>query len=178
MVSNMKRNLSLWQFAGFAFTGLFGTILHFLYDLTNKSFLIAPFSGVNESTWEHMKLLYFPIFIFALVQIRYFKEYENFWCVKFTGITTGLSLIPMLFYTYNGAVGKSPDWLNIAIFFISAAIAFYIETRLFKNCNLECKRPKLSFLMLCIIGIMFIIFTFFTPEIPFFQDPLTGTYGI
>ncbi len=174
----MKRNLSLLQFAGFAFTSLFGTILHFLYDWTNKSIHIAPFSGVNESTWEHMKLLYFPIFIFALIQSRYFKDYKNFWCVKLLGIITGLSLIPILFYTYNGAVGRSPDWLNIAIFFISAAVAFYVETRLFKNCSPECYRPRLSFSILCIIGILFIIFTFQTPEIPFFQDPLTGTYGL
>ncbi|MBE6623286.1 MAG: hypothetical protein E7621_03780 [Ruminococcaceae bacterium] len=174
----MKRNLSLWQFAGFAFTSLFGTILHFLYDWTNKSILIAPFSGVNESTWEHMKLLYFPIFVFALIQSRSFKDCKKFWCVKLSGIITGLSLIPMLFYTYNGAVGRSPDWLNIAIFFISAAIAFYIETRLFKNCSLECYSPRFSLLMLCVIGVLFIVFTFQTPKIPFFQDPLTGTYGL
>ena len=174
----MKQNLPLWQFAGFAFTGIFGTILHFLYDWTNKSILIAPFSGVNESTWEHMKLLYFPLLVFALFQSRNFREYANFWCVKLAGIMTGLCLIPMLFYTYNGAVGKSPDWLNITIFFISAAIAFYLETRLFNNCYIECKKPKLAFFVICAIGILFILFTFFTPKIPLFQDPISGTYGI
>ena len=54
----MKRSLTLWQFFGFAFTSLLGTLLHFLYEWTGKSPLVAPFSGVNESTWEHMKLLY------------------------------------------------------------------------------------------------------------------------
>ena len=174
----MKRDLSLWQFVGFAFTSLFGTILHFLYDWTNKSIFIAPFSGVNESTWEHMKLLYFPIFIFAIIQSRYFKDYKNFWCVKLLGIITGLCLIPVLFYTYNGAIGRSPDWLNIAIFFISAAIAFYIETRLFKNCSLKCYNPGISFSISFVFGILFIIFTFLTPKVPIFQDPLTGSYGL
>ena len=78
----MKPNISLWQFAGFSLSSLFGTILHFLYDWTDKSLLIAPFSGVNESTWEHMKLLFFPLFIFALIQSRFFKDYKNFWCIK------------------------------------------------------------------------------------------------
>ena len=78
----MKRDISLWQLGGFSFTALAGTLLHFLYDLTGESVLAAPFSGVNESTWEHMKLLYFPLLIFALIQSRFFKERKGFWCIK------------------------------------------------------------------------------------------------
>ena len=59
----MKRDLSLWQLVGFAFTALGGTLLHFLYDWTNNN-IVAAFTAVNESTWEHMKLLYFPLFFF------------------------------------------------------------------------------------------------------------------
>lgn len=173
-----KRDLSLWQFTGFALTALGGTLLHFLYGWTSGNILIAPFSAVNESTWEHMKLLFFPLFIFALIQSRFFKNYENFWCVKLVGILTGLMLIPVLFYTYNGVLGKSPDWVNIAIFFISAAVAFLLETRLFKKNSLRCKRPWLAFAVICLIGVLFAVFTFAAPRIPLFQDPITGTYGI
>lgn len=94
----MKRNLSLWQLAGFAFTSIGGTLLHFLYDLTGQSVVAAPFSAVNESTWEHMKLLFFPMFVFALVQSRFFGERPDFWCVKLAGSAAGLALIPVLFY--------------------------------------------------------------------------------
>lgn len=174
----MKQNLSLWQFSGFALASLGGTLLHYLYDWTNGSLLIAPFSGVNESTWEHMKLLYFPLFLFALLESRFFKEYENYWCVKLAGTVTGLVLIPVLFYTYNGAIGKSPDWLNIAIFFIAAAAAFLLETRLFRKNSLPCKRPWLALGILCLLGVLFVAFTFATPQLRIFQDPLTGTYGI
>ncbi len=174
----MKPNLSLWQFAGFSLSSLFGTILHFLYDWTNKSILIAPFSGVNESTWEHMKLLYFPLFIFALVQSKFFKEYKNFWCVKLIGILTGLVLIPVLFYTYNGVFGKSPDFINIAIFFVSAGAAYLLEWRLFKSQKRKCSYSKLAFFIICLIGIAFILFTFVTPKMPIFMDPITGGYGI
>ncbi len=174
----MKRKLSLWQFAGFVLSSLGGTLLHFLYDWTNESVLIAPFSGVNESTWEHMKLLFFPLFIFALIQSRFFKEYESYWCVKLAGITTGLIMIPVLFYIYNGVFGKSPDWVNIAIFFISVAAAFIVEAWLFKKDSLRCILPWFAFGLICLIGVMFVLFTFKTPQIPLFQDPLTGKYGI
>ena len=174
----MKRDVSLWQFAGFSLSSLLGTLLHFLYDWTNEALVTAPFSGVNESTWEHMKLLFIPLFIFALIQHRYFKEYEIFWCVKLAGIAAGLFTIPVLFYTYNGVFGKSPDWVNITIFFVAAAIAFWLEARLLRSNPLRCRCSRLCFLVLCLIGILFVVFTFVTPKIPLFQDPLTGEYGI
>lgn len=105
----MKQRSILWQAAGFALVTFGGTILHFLYDWTGGSILVSPFSGVNESTWEHMKLLFWPLFLFALVQRLLFKDQENYWCVKLAEILLGLVLIPVLFYTYNGVFGKSPD---------------------------------------------------------------------
>ena len=174
----MKKALNIWQLFGFAVTALGGTLLHFLYDWTNKAVWVAPFSGVNESTWEHMKLLFWPMFIFAVVQSFFFKDYKNFWCVKLKGILLGLLLIPVLFYTYNGVVGKSPDWINIAIFFVSAAVTYIYETRQFNNGTAACKPPKLAVALLCVIAVLFAVFTFATPEFGIFKDPLTGTYGI
>ena len=174
----MKQQSILWQWAGFALATLGGTILHFLYDWTNGSILVAPFSGVNESTWEHMKLLFWPLFFFALVQRLFFRGQENYWCVKLAEILLGLVLIPVLFYTYNGVFGKSPDWLNIAIFYISALLAFLFEWWAFKRDWLPCKRPLLAFSVICLIGVLFVVFTFATPQISLFQDPLTGTYGV
>ena len=173
-----KRNLYLWQLFGFAFTSLGGTLLHFLYDRTNESLLVAPFSAVNESTWEHMKLFYFPWLISALICRLFSDESENFWCVKLVGLLSGLTLIPVLFYTYNGAIGKSPDWLNISIFFVTAAAVFLFETRLFEKEKLRCKRPWIAFAAILFIGVLFFGFTFFPPKLPIFQDPLTYTYGL
>lgn len=174
----MKKASSLWQAAGFALTTLSGTLLHFLYDWTDKNILIAPFSGVNESTWEHMKLLFWPQFLFALVQSLFFRDQKNYWCVKLAETALGLALIPVLFYTYNGAFGKSPDWVNITIFYISAAWAFLLEWQLFKQDRMHCKRSRLALAALCLIGVLFVVFTFAPLQIPLFQDPLTGTYGI
>ena len=174
----MKRSIGLWQLWGFAVTSLSGTMLHFLYDWLGETVWIAPFSGVNESTWEHMKLLFWPMFIYAIVQSFFFREFENFWCVKTHGILLGITLIPVIFYTYNGAIGKSPDWLNIAIFFVCAAISYIYEARQFNKETTVCKNPKLAFSLLCVIAVLFVIFTFLTPQIGIFKDPLTDMYGI
>ena len=174
----MTRSIGLWQLYGFAVTSLGGTILHFLYDWLGGAVWIAPFSGINESTWEHMKLLFWPMFIFSVIQSFFFRDRKDFWCVKLRGILLGISLIPLIFYTYNGAVGKSPDWLNIAIFFVSAAIAYIYEARLFNTDKLHCRSPKSAIAALSVIALLFVVFTFATPEIELFKDPLTNTYGI
>lgn len=174
----MKRSIGLWQLMGFAVTSLGGTLLHFLYDWLGESVWIAPFSGVNESTWEHMKLLFWPMFIYAIVQSFFFRDRQDFWCVKLKGISLGLALIPIIFYTYNGIIGKSPDWLNIAIFFVAAAVAYVYETKQFQTGNTVCKNPKRAIALLCLIAVLFILFTFRTPEIEIFKDPITGGRGI
>ena len=167
----MKQRSILWQAAGFALVTLGGTILHFLYDWTGESPLIAPFSGINESTWEHMKLLYWPLFLFAVIQRRFFKDRQDFWCVKLAQILTGLILIPVLFYTYNGAIGKSPDWVNITIFYVAAGGAFFLEWWLFRRNFLGCSHPKLAFSFIVLIGVLFVVFTFAPPQLPLFENP-------
>jgi hypothetical protein len=174
----MKKSFSLWSLLGFAVSSLLGTILHFLYDWTGSN-VAALFSSVNESTWEHMKLLFIPMFLFAVVQ--YFiigKEYDNYWCVKFKSIMLGIVLIPVIFYTLRGVFGTTPDWINISIFFISAAIAYIYEARQFKEDDKQCRFGKLALAILCIIAALFFIFTFYPLQIPLFRDPLSGEYGI
>lgn len=173
----MSRSIPRWQVVGFLFTAIAGTFLHFLFDLTRGNIIAALFSAVNESIWEHMKLLFYPMFAFAMIE--YFcwgKDLPQFWCVKLAGIMLGLLLIPVLYYTYTGILGVNADWFNITIFFLTALAVFYIETRLFQNH--ECAIPSaVAFILLCLIAATFTALTFVPRHIPLFRDPLTGTYG-
>ena len=173
----MRKNIWLWQILGFSVTALLGTVLHFLYEWLGGAAWIAPFSGVNESTWEHMKLLFWPMLLYAVAQGLFFRDYKDFWCVKIKGTLLGLGLIPAIFYLYNGIIGKSPDFVNIAIFFLSAAAAYAYESYLFNKKGPYCK-SLLAIAAFCIIGAAFVIFTFVTPNIAIFMDPVTGSYGI
>jgi hypothetical protein len=94
------------------------------------------------------------------------------------GTLTGLLLIPVLFYTYNGALGKSPDWINISIFYVAAAAAFLLEWRLFQTKMATWAHSWIAFAGLLVIGILFVLFTFHAPQLPLFCDPESGQYGI
>ena len=174
----MKKRSTLWSLWGFAVTALLGTVLHYLYEWLGNARWIAPISGVNESTWEHMKLLFWPMLLFALVERIFVRDRRDFWCIKLRAILLGLFLIPALFYAYNGAIGPSPDWLNIAIFFIAAAVAYLYEACAFRKEKTCLCFPTLSLLLLLGIGALFVYFTFMPPAYPLFLDPVTGTYGI
>ncbi len=175
----MKKSLSFWQFIGFLFTGLCGVLLHFAYDWSNKSVIIAPFSAVNESIFEHMKLLFFPMFIFAVAENFILKgDYKSFWTSKFVGITAGLVLIPVLYYSYTGIFGVSLDWVNIIIFFVAAAVSYLLETRLLKRGDKSRKFEGAALVILCVYAILFVLLTFAPPYIPLFEDPVTRRYGL
>lgn len=115
----MKRELRRWEIVGFAVTGLVGTLLHFVYGWSDGSRVAAAFSAVNESTWEHMKLLFLPYFVFAVVEFIVFSEaFRNFFAVKAVSILLGLAAIPTLFLHVRGRVrgtaglGEYPDLLS------------------------------------------------------------------
>ena len=174
----MKRSIPYWQIGGFLFTGALGTLLHFLFDLTGGSGVAALFSAVNESIWEHLKLLFYPML--AVAAAEYFawgRQTPSFWCIKLIGILTGLTVIPVAYYTYTGALGITADWVNIALFFLTAGFVFWLESKLFLR-EFTCKlRSKWAVFIIILIAINFTLFTFLPPRIPVFRDPVTGTYG-
>lgn len=175
---SLKKAVAYWQMGGFVFTAVAGTLMHFLFDWTGGNVVAALFSAVNESIWEHLKLLFYPMVMVAVVE--YFlwgRAIDSFWCIKLIGILTGLVLIPVVYYGYTGMLGVNADWFNIAIFFLAAGGSFWLETKLFQI-GYSCRRsPKLAVAAICLMAVAFAVFTFVPPRFSFFQDPVTGTYG-
>ena len=174
----MSKKVAYWQMGGFLFTAVVGTLLHFLFDWTGQNIFVALFSAVNESIWEHLKLLFYPMAAAAVVQhFVWGKDTASFWCIKLIGISSGLMLIPVVYYTYTGILGVKADWFNIAIFFVAAAFVYWLEAKLLQrqfSCRMGSKKALVAIILL---AVLFTVFTFTPPHIPFFQDPVTGTYG-
>ena len=173
--ASARENLLWWSVGGVLTVAILGTLLHFLYDWTGESALAKPFSAIDESTWQHMKIMYFPMILFGAVEWWFFREeYPCFFGVKLVGILVGLLLIPILFYTYNGAFGKSPDWLNITIFMVADVCAYAVEHILFKRAESGCRKvwSALSLTAIIVIGALFVVFTYAPPNLPLFISPV------
>ena len=167
----MKQQSILWQAAGFALVTFGGTIAHFLYDWTGKNILISPFSGVNESTWEHMKLIFFPA-LFCYIALCFLKR-GNEPCIIYAfpkAIFLGTFLIPVLFYTYSGILGFTVSFIDIAIFYICVFISFFY---LYKT-TITVKKLEYSLAFnigLIFLTLLFLCFTYNPPALGIFANP-------
>ncbi len=176
----MGGRVARWQLGGFLFVCAAGTALHFLYQWSGESVAAAPFAAVNESVWEHMKLLFWPMLLWAGAERAVLGGYSRgFWPAKALGTLLGLALIPALYYTYTGALGVSVMWVDIAIFFVAAAAAFLAETRMLSR-DWRCRggARASALVLLLLLSAAFVLCTFVPPRFPLFRDPVTGFYGL
>lgn len=175
----MRKGLFFWELGGFLFTAAMGVLLHYIYDWSGRSSVAAAFSAVNESTWEHMKLLFVPVFLFSVVQMCTMgREYPNFLWARARAVLAGLLLIPVLFYTYTGILGRHIMWVDIAIFFLAAAGTFLLDGWLLRRDRHGAPWQQVAGLaILWALAFCFVWCTFRPPHIAMWQDPLTGQYG-
>ena len=175
----MRKHLFFWELAGFVFTGAAGTLLHFVYEWSGGSVLAAAFSAVNESTWEHMKLLFFPALVFSVVQVWALgRTYPDLLEVRAISVLAGLALIPTLFYTYTGVLGFHVMWADIAVFFLAALGMCALEFRLLGRRRAALWRQVAGLLLLWVLAFLFVYWTFRPPHLGLWRDPVTGGYGI
>lgn len=172
-----QKTILIFQIASTIFALILGTLLHFTFNWSSKNVLVGAISAVNESTWEHLKLAFFPMLITLIVGNLYFgSEVPNFLCAKTIGIIVAISFITIFFYTYTGILGTNYAIVNILSFFFAVILGEYVAYKITLsdfNCN-----PQISMIVLLILFFSFIIFTYFPPKIGLFKCPLTNTYGI
>lgn len=173
-------NTKSWTIAGIIFTLIFGTLLHFTYTWSSGNPLVAVFSAVNESTWEHLKLLFTPMFLFAVLEyFAYGYELPNFIPAKFLSILLGMLTIITVFYTYTGILGENFLLADIGTFILGVLVAYFFNYKMLQTDYFSSSMAVLLGLVgLLILLICFFVFTFNPPHLPLFQDPNSLSYGI
>ncbi len=150
---------------------ILGVLLHFTYDWSANSQLIGLFSPVNESVWEHLKLLFFPMLFLTIFDYFFLRadRPEEFLPARTRGILTGMAFIIIAFYTISGVIGKSFAIIDIIIYFISIYIVFRTEQKHYKEFRIL--SDILAVLILAILAILFFIFTNNPPSLGIFYTP-------
>lgn len=167
-----NKKLLAYTIGGVLFVSVLGTLLHFAYEWSGGNRIVALFTPVNESTWEHMKLLFFPMLVYILFEYFQLKEdFPGILCGGFTGILVGTILIPLLFYGYTGIFGRNFTAADIAIYYISVIIGFIVNYYLADQCDQKIYEMAVSGIIL-LLAIAFMVFTFHPPDGRIFMDPL------
>lgn len=168
----LMKQLKSYTLIGILVVSILGTALHFAFAWANYNPIIGLFTPVNESTWEHMKLLFFPMLIYALYMNK--KLRSQYPCAASSlafGTLLGTFLIPVIFYIYSGILGFHCLVMDIATFYICVISAFYVAYKLTLSYKAE-PYKTLLLCLLCIIAIAFLVFTVYPPKIGLFADPM------
>ena len=147
---------------------ILGSLNHFLYDWTGGSSLAALFCPINESPWEHLKLLFFPFLFLTLgtAALRRFRDRRFFYC-RFLGVVCGMAFILVSFYTYTGIWGTHVLILDLLIFFLSVVLSFSAARICFRALK-QIPSANMIFTLWGAGIFFFFVFTCFPPGIPLF----------
>lgn len=172
-----KSNILIFEIISTIFIMILGVLLHFTFEWSNNNVLVGTFSPINESIWEHLKLIFFPMLITTI--IVYFYEGKNissYFCAKVLGIISAIFFTIIFFYTYTGIIGTNFAIVDISSFFIAVVLGQYVAYQKMKS-KFSCNN-LMAIIILLILYLCFLIFTFFPPHIGLFKDPITGMFGI
>lgn len=159
--------------SGIVFTLILGTLGHFFYEWSQGNPFIALFSPVNESVWEHTKLLFFPVFLYTLFEtVVFLKGTGSFLTSRILGIVLGMFFILTSYFTYTGICGRHFLVLDILIFICSVLITF-LSSRYIHIHLPALQLPLLAnYVLFLLLIILFFSFTFHPPQLPMFVDPM------
>ena len=166
----MNRNkIKNYQIFSTILVFILGSLFHFTYDWSGQNNIVGIFSAINESVWEHLKLLYFPMVLTILLGNNYIKkDAPNFLCAKTIGILVSMAFTVIFFYTYTGILGGNVAFIDISSFFIATILGEFIAYVIMIN-KYKCNKT-MALLILILLFLCFAIFTFYAPQIGLFED--------
>lgn len=152
---------------------------HFIYDLL-PNFITSIFFPVNESIFEHMKIIFTSILLYGPIDNMLLKknniELNNFTFQLF--FTSFISIpIYLIIYLPIRAILGEKIIISISILLITYIISQIISYYILRKKTLP-KLNKITIPAIIITYIIFTILTYYPPKNFLFYDTQTKTYGI
>ena len=154
-------------------------LTHFLYDIFPNS-LFSIFFPVNESIWEHMKMLFTTILLFSIIEyfliIRFNIKVNNYILSKFFEALLSIPIYLLLFLPLYYKFGEVM-FISISLMLIVIIIAAFINYKLislkeFKSSNI------IGIILIIIAYIVFGYLTYKPIKTHLFFDTENEKYGI
>lgn len=153
-----------------------GSLLHFTYEWSGRFLPVSFFSAVNESTWEHLKLLFMPMFLYSALESTVLEPcFPGLLKSRALGCLLGMFVITSFFYTYSGILGTNYLVLDLLSFFLGTAAAFGLSSLWIQRPKKASPFGKTSFYtglaVFIILFLCFAVFTWYPPKLGLFQEP-------
>lgn len=152
---------------------------HFLYTFSGESRAVALFAPVNESVWEHVKLLFFPFALYAVVEYFLLRpSLPAFLYAKSVALLLGPLLMIAFFYTYTGILGTHSLVIDLVSTVVWVVLSFIVSYRLYMSPGSLSVYWPIFTVAAALFMLMLFIFTFAPPKLPLFYDASGGHYGL
>lgn len=151
-------------FLAFLCTAVLGSGLHFLYSLFPNP-ATALFSPVNESLWEHLKILFWPYLGAAFLLCWNRPTGVRPWLMTLL-LLCGLMLA--VGFWYHIRLGGHALWADIVLYLALLGLGFWLPTRLsgpFRGWSWAAPAVAAA-----LLGVLLVLFTFFPPHGILFVD--------
>jgi hypothetical protein len=172
-----------WILLGIPVLIIVGSLMHFVYEWSGNSTIVGIFAPINESVWEHLKMAFWPMLIWWLVgyfllSINNKISAEEWFVSCVIAELICLLVIVSFYYTYTGALGIESLILDIFSLFLGVAVGQCLALHVYKYKKFNHYCLYIAVTILIFMAITFIVFTFYPPHIPLFEDPSTKIYVI
>ncbi len=153
--------------------------MHFLYEWSGEFRIIGAIAPTNESVWEHFKLGFWPMCIYAAIEYRFIRvNINNFFTAKAVAVYLIPVITALIFYIYTAATGTEILIVDILIFLIAIIAGQLVSYKILISKQFPRYAGLIAAAFIVLLGLILILFTFYTPHLPVFLDSNTGTYGI
>jgi hypothetical protein len=175
----MKKQILKWELSGIIFVFLVGALLHFVFEWSGESSIVAVFASVNESVWEHFKQGFWPMCLFAIIEYWFLRSHtRNFLAAKGLAILLLPVVTGLIFYAYTAITGKEILAVDISTFAVAIAIVQLISYKILTLKPLPIFTNIIGLVLIILVGFVLVLFTFSPPHWPILLDDNTGIYGI
>ncbi len=158
---------------------LAGSLLHFLYRLSGERIIVGLVAPVNESVFEHIKMVPLPLTLWWSICFLFQRRSlpADIWFTSaLAAMGTAVVCIPMLYYFYTEAFGVELIVVDILILLLAVTAGQAVGLHYYRHGR--GMNGRLAFALLVGILVLFALFTVNPPEIPLFLDVSNGTYGL
>ncbi len=178
-LNQTQKTILKWELAGVALIFIAGSLLHFIYNWLGQWKPLALIAAVNESSWEHLKMAFWPGLFFYTLEFAFLKrQLKNVFAAAAVALLVMPVVIVFLFYSYTLLLGRHLVPVDIAIFFLAIAAAQSFHFKLTTGKPLPPRIERYAVVLLLLLLVVFSLFTFYPPEFFLFRDPGSGGYGI
>lgn len=147
-----------------------GSGLHFLYDLWPNA-LTAVFAPVNESVWEHLKLLYWPFLAAAFFLLRGFPDRRRGWSAFLPALLAMPAFLLGSYYALRCGFAVYSLAVDLALYALTMALGFLLAHRLLRTGRAEAFCGILV-IAAGVYGAALALFSFAPPQLPVFLPPV------